>query len=576
MTQLTFSERMSGWVSFGERDWNQALLAGRRTGTRCGFHLEVDIADFESFRAAPNHPAQASGWVECDELGGRLAVERGTLELFAGATPRRRRMNYRLFLRDGAGRPVTLSGFKELVDDPNYDVWSDTSTLFVRVLTGHPREDPEGDESTIATGVLRLHPLDLARTVASFRSPGAGPRRTAATALRFQRLFAGELRLIYRGSAAVGSHQDFPAPRAGTEPYQGYPPGDWHDLPGRRGLQRRILPFTAEDGRRGTLHNIRGDRAPSRCPVLLVHGTGVRANLFYGAPISTTLVDVLVKRGYDVWVESWRASIDLPPTDYTLDEAAAYDHPAAVREVRRHTGAEKLKAVIHCQGSTSFMMALIAGLVPEVTHVVSNAVSLHVHVPRAAVCKQRVLLPVSRLRLRGMDAQWGARAPSAIALGVARWARVQRKECDNPICALSNFMYGKGPDIVWRHENLDEATHRWLGREFGYVPLSFFSQMGRCIRAGHLVPVDGLPSLPDSFVGQPPRTEARFTFLGGTRNRCFLPQGQRETFEYFDALRPGRHALHLLRGYSHLDPFFGRRSAADVFPLVLAGLERRE
>lgn len=64
-----------------------------------------------------------------------------------------------------------------------------------------------------------------------------------------------------------------------------------------------------------------------------------------------------------------------PPNKWTLDQAAVYDHPVAVRRVLEETGADRLKAIVHCQGSTSFMMAAVAGLLPQVTTIVSNAVS---------------------------------------------------------------------------------------------------------------------------------------------------------------------------------------------------------
>ncbi len=73
------------------------------------------------------------------------------------------------------------------------------------------------------------------------------------------------------------------------------------------------MPFTAGDGFACNLINVRGPQEATRGPVLLVHGAGVRANIFR-APVRTSLVDYLVARGYDVWLENWRASIDLPPT----------------------------------------------------------------------------------------------------------------------------------------------------------------------------------------------------------------------------------------------------------------------
>jgi poly(3-hydroxyalkanoate) synthetase len=104
---------------------------------------------------------------------------------------------------------------------------------------------------------------------------------------------------------------------------------------------------------------------------LLIHGAGVRANLFR-APVETTLVDVLMASGYDVWLENWRASIDLHPNLWTLDQAAVFDHPQAVRKIVEETGWDQIKAVIHCQGSTSFMMSAVAGLVPQVRTIVSR------------------------------------------------------------------------------------------------------------------------------------------------------------------------------------------------------------
>jgi hypothetical protein len=82
------------------------------------------------------------------------------------------------------------------------------------------------------------------------------------------------------------------------------------------------------------LVHVRGGRSPSKGPVVLVHGAGVRANIFM-PPTKKTLVDMLVGEGWDVWLENWRASIDIAPNQWTLDQAAIYDHPAAVQKVAR-------------------------------------------------------------------------------------------------------------------------------------------------------------------------------------------------------------------------------------------------
>jgi hypothetical protein len=142
------------------------------------------------------------------------------------------------------------------------------------------------------------------------------------------------------------------------------------------------------------------------------------------------------------------------------------------------------------------------------------------------------------------------------------------------VCNLASFTYGSGSPTLWRHENLDEATHEWLAHEFGPAPVSFFRQMAASAWAGHLVTVDGFSELPRDPVAQEPQTDARFVFLVGERNDCFPAGGQVQTHAFFDSHHPGRHALHVLPGYGHLDVFVGSNSARDVYPLVLSELER--
>jgi pimeloyl-ACP methyl ester carboxylesterase len=336
----------------------------------------------------------------------------------------------------------------------------------------------------------------------------------------------------------------------------------------------RVIPFTTDDGVRCNVINVRGATPPVKPPVLLVHGAGVRANIFR-APTGRTLVDALVEAGHDVWLENWRASIDIPHNRWTLDQAAVFDHPAAVKTVLSETGTDELRAVIHCQGSTSFMMSSVAGLLPEVKTIVSNAVSLHPVVPRLSKLKLRFIIPhVSRV-LGYLNPQWSLEgAPGVLPKAVAAWVKLTHHECDNDVCKLTSYTYGTGKPTLWRHENLNAATHDWLTREFADVPLTFFKQILRCIEAGRVLSVDGRPELPADFTAQPAQTDARFVFLAGEHNVCFLPESQQRTYEWFDRQAPGRHGLHRLSGYGHLDVFMGKDAAADVFPTIIHELER--
>lgn len=337
----------------------------------------------------------------------------------------------------------------------------------------------------------------------------------------------------------------------------------------------RIVPFTAGDGRALNLIHVQGPRAPWRGPVLLVHGAGVRANIFR-PPVATHFVDALLDAGHDVWLENWRASIDLPPCAWTLDQAALYDHPAAVQAVLAHTGAPSLKAVIHCQGSTSFTMAAVAGLLPQVDTIVSNAVSLHPQVCTASRLKSVLAVPLVGLLTDHLNPQWadgrgeGAdRLPARLLTGLVR---LTHHECDSGVCKFSSFTYGTGFPVLWRHENLGDATHRWLSDEFAAVPMSFFRQMARCISAGHLVRAESLPGLPADYAAAPPQSMARITFVAGRLNDCFRWQGQRASFDWFERHQPGQHSFHRFDDYGHLDVFLGQNAARDTFPVMLAAL----
>ncbi len=335
----------------------------------------------------------------------------------------------------------------------------------------------------------------------------------------------------------------------------------------------RIVPFTAGDGFHCNLINIKNEDHPPKGPVIVVHGAGVRANIFR-APVRTTVVDFLVESGYDVWLENWRASIDFPPNEWNLDRAAKYDHPKAVEKIVQETGQKEIKAVIHCQGSTSFMMSAVAGLVPQVKTIVSNAVSLHPVVPDWSIFKMNWALPVVQLFLKYLNPQWGNKAPWVLPKIINGLVEAAHHECDNGVCKEVSFTYGSGFPALWRHENLNEETHEWLKNEFAAVPLTFFKQIKKCIRKGNLVAARHDGQLPDDYLASPPKTDARFAFFAGEKNLCFLPESQMRTYEYFDHLDPGRHAIHLLPEYSHLDVFMGDNAAEHIFPLMVGELDK--
>ena len=190
MTTVRFTEEMLGHVTFGEEDFLRGAVAERDGAGPLKFHLTIVVDDIERFARDPRRNAGAHGYIVCDALGGKLPVERGAFNLFVDTEPGVKRMLYRLFFRDGAGHPLTLSGYKLVKDDAGFDVWRDTTTLFTRVLRGHVDEPDEADAETVASGVLRIRARDFARQLTTFRGSLQG-------LLKFMTIFLGQLAEAY-------------------------------------------------------------------------------------------------------------------------------------------------------------------------------------------------------------------------------------------------------------------------------------------------------------------------------------------------------------------------------------------
>jgi hypothetical protein len=575
---LRFSEVMSGHVGLGAASYED----GSRAGEEVRIEATIAIDDVNRFIADPAHVAMVRGRVVCPAFGPPAAIERGWFELFPDAETGKGRMLYRLWFHDGAGNPLTLRGVKIVQNDPGFDAWRDTTTLYVRVLSGHVagREDivsPADEAATLALGIARITLPGFLRQLTTFRSTGGSLRGELGAMLRFGAMFAGQLWRWY-------VPRPFPNVVSVSAPDPGllaHPDDD--------GLRRDVIPFTAGDGMGLFLTRVRSPAA-SKGPVLLIGGVSVPPNMFE-APISETVVQRLAREGYDVFIETWRGSTSAQRNQFTLEQVAVHDHVAAVAKVLELSGAERLKAVVHCQGSTSFMMALVCGLLPQVTHVVSNSVSLHPVVPPRSELKLRLVGPIVAWLTDYLDPQAGRwsfglkdlvgrhplRAARTLLLTtlLRTWVALTHHDCHSMVCRMSSFCYGEGDSVMWSHANISPEVHGWMADEFFWVPTVFFRQIARSTMARRLVPlgeVDDLRGLTDPR--HAPQTEAKITFMTGLDNHCFEPRSQLLSYRYMTAWQPGRHQLLEIPGCGHMDLWFSKHSPAEVFPAVVVALER--
>src|SRR5580693_9473450 len=87
---LQFTEEMKGYVALGAADFQAGAESPDRY--RLDFRLTIATPDVAAFLSDPAHPARADGYNQCDCLGGRLSVERGSFNLFVDASAGQRRM----------------------------------------------------------------------------------------------------------------------------------------------------------------------------------------------------------------------------------------------------------------------------------------------------------------------------------------------------------------------------------------------------------------------------------------------------------------------------------------------------
>ncbi len=190
---IRFGEVMRGYMgSAGE--YGDGYAEGESAGRRVEFRVMIVIGDIDRFLDDPEHEASVGGEVDVAAIGARMPIEGGRFHLMCRREGRRR-MLYHLPLRH-KGQRYLLSGEKRIENDPGFDVWKDTTTLFAQLaevgVDGVPIAPP------LSKGILRISPLGVLRQLASFRTAGAGgPVAAARTYVRFVGFFLREVRATY-------------------------------------------------------------------------------------------------------------------------------------------------------------------------------------------------------------------------------------------------------------------------------------------------------------------------------------------------------------------------------------------
>ena len=516
------------------------------------FTLTIQSDDVERMLSDESHEAGIVGTVTAPALSpDPLEASGGIFNLFVRDPnhPNARLMRYRMKLAGPGGASWFFEGTKFVHDDPPFDSVKDTTTLFIKVHDG-----PDAQAPVLGQGILTIALDDFAKqlgTVAVFGEPDFA-RRLKFTA-DFGRSFAGTMFDTYGGIFARPTVFDPSAAPRQLRPLRA-PAPEVHEVKTADGCAIRLTRY----------------RGGVKGPVILSHGLGVSSRIFSLDTIGTNLVEFLVARGFDVWLLDLRVSIELEASKAQSngDDVATQDYPAAVARVLEVTGAGSVQMVAHCWGSTTFFLAMLAGL-KGVRSAVASQVATDVVAPVATALKTGLHVPdfLEAIGVPSLNAYVDNRAGLLEKLGDAalRLYPVGQR-CPSSVCHRITFMYAP----LYRHEQLNDLTHETLHETFGIASMKAFKHLGRLVNEGRLVDADGR----DVYLPHLDRLAIPITFISGEKNECFLPEStERSVRRLSDANGSHLYRRHVISGYGHIDCIFGRDAARDVFPLIADHLE---
>ncbi len=191
----SFTEVMRG---FGDKDpalsEDEAYAQGKQAGeaAKLEFKLTITIDNLDKFIRDPNHLGSITGHVLCPALGSKpLAVSQGRFNLFTPdpSQSKTRNMLYSFVLTGEDGTSFYFQGKKDVKDDLGFDVWKDTTTLFVKIYSGI---EPKGP--TVYQGKQLIFIPDFMKQLQTMSPKNAkDPAEKLETQAKFGRFFMGNI-----------------------------------------------------------------------------------------------------------------------------------------------------------------------------------------------------------------------------------------------------------------------------------------------------------------------------------------------------------------------------------------------
>jgi lysosomal acid lipase/cholesteryl ester hydrolase len=183
---------------------------------------------------------------------------------------------------------------------------------------------------------------------------------------------------------------------------------------------------------------------------VIIHGLTTSSDMFI-QPEHYNLVSYLLDHGFtDVWTLDFRMSnrysYNLLPNDWSMDDCALYDHPAAIERIRAGAGGDAaIHVICHCLGSMSFTMSLFGRTVTGIRSCIANSVALTPHVPTWSRIKGAIFpfFMERVLQQSYVSPRWSDDPRLTIGKVISKGVSLFHRECDVPACHMLSLMWGR-------------------------------------------------------------------------------------------------------------------------------------
>ncbi|PXY46466.1 GMC oxidoreductase [Flavobacterium hydrophilum] len=189
---VSFTETMRGFISLNEKeDFKKGYDEGEKNNSPFDFTLTIQSQDIEAFTADSDHKAGMIGTVNCPALSKHpITVTNGIFNLFVKDenNVKTKLMKYAMQLRTYEGRSYSFYGFKDIRDDKGFDLWADTTTLYITVY------EDDNKNNTIGKGILKIAIGDFMKQLQTMKAIYPDNNKECINAVtKFGKLFAGEV-----------------------------------------------------------------------------------------------------------------------------------------------------------------------------------------------------------------------------------------------------------------------------------------------------------------------------------------------------------------------------------------------